>query len=156
MALDTSELPASGSTAAFATFCVILLGVGAVVTLLPPEELTLPPVRTVLAISFALPTVLMFILAAMPHSVAVTLVPPLAEMPFDALLDSARIQAGPPPESEAIERAEMFMDAVLVKTRASRRASGVVTATCPARLPSPVGEAMDRKSVVAGKSGTER
>src|SRR3546814_4712213 len=74
----------------------------------------------------------MFILAAMPHSVAVTLVPPLAEMPFDALLDSARIQAGPPPESEAIERAEMFTDAVLVKTRASRSASGVVTVTCTA------------------------
>src|SRR3546814_19565539 len=127
MALDTSELPASGSTAAFATFCVILLGVGAVVTLLPPEELTLPPVRTVLAISLALPTVLMFILAAMPHSVAVTLVPPLAEMPFDALLDSARIQAGPPPEREAIERAEMVMDAVLVTNRASRSASGVGT-----------------------------
>src|SRR3546814_7522645 len=84
----------------------------------------------------------MFILAAMPHSVAVTLVPPLAEMPFDALLDSARIQAGPPPESEAIERAEMFMDAVLVKTRASRSASGVVTVTCTAWLPSPVGEAI--------------
>src|SRR3546814_15409603 len=107
IASDTSESPASGSTAVFATFLVILLGVGAVGTLLPPEELALPPVRTVLAISFALPTVLMFILAAMPHSVAVTLVPPLAEMPFDALLDSARIQAGRPPESEAIERAEM-------------------------------------------------
>src|SRR3546814_16398490 len=82
----------------------------------------------------------MFILAAMPHSVAVTLVPPLAEMPFDALLDSARIQAGPPPESEAIERAEMFMDPVLGNTQASRSASGVVTVTCQAWLPSPVGE----------------
>src|SRR3546814_16982872 len=99
----------------------------------------------------------MFILAAMPHSVAVTLVPPLAEMPFDALLDSARIQAGPPPESEAIERAEMFMDAVLVKTRASRSASGVVTVTCTAWLPSPVGEAIrDRKSVESGKSVSVR
>src|SRR3546814_2976749 len=72
-------------------------------------------------------------------------------MPFDGLWASARIQAGPPPESEAIERAEMFMDAVLVKTRASRSASGVVTVTCTDWLPSPVGEAISAAATCAAR-----